>query len=38
MLTEVVLESLRGSRFTPVSYRGRPQAIQYLFTFNFKLP
>jgi protein TonB len=37
MLTEIVLESLRTSRFTPVSYQGRPQAIQYLFTFNFKL-
>jgi protein TonB len=38
MLTEVVLASLRASRFTPVHYRGVPQAIQYLFTFNFKLP
>jgi periplasmic protein TonB len=38
MLTEIVLGSLRASRFTPVHYRGRPQAIQYLFTFNFKLP
>jgi len=37
MLTELVLESLRTSRFTPVNYRGQPQAIQYLFTFNFKL-
>ena len=38
MLTDVVLASLRTSRFTPVVYRGLPQAIQYLFTFNFKLP
>jgi protein TonB len=38
MLTDVVLASLRTSRFTPVHYRGVPQAIQYLFTFNFKLP
>jgi len=38
MLTEVVLASLQASRFTPVHYRGSPQAIQYLFTFNFKLP
>jgi periplasmic protein TonB len=38
MLTEVVLASLGSSRFTPVHYRGVPQAIQYLFTFNFKLP
>jgi protein TonB len=38
MLTDVVLASLRASRFTPVHYRGVPQAIQYLFTFNFKLP
>ena len=30
--------ALRTSRFTPVHYRGKPQAIQYLFTFNFKLP
>jgi protein TonB len=37
MLTEIVLDSLRASRFTPVHYQGRPQAIQYLFTFNFKL-
>jgi periplasmic protein TonB len=37
MLTEVVLASLSTSRFTPVHYRGVPQAIQYLFTFNFKL-
>ncbi|HWO09579.1 MAG TPA: TonB family protein [Polyangiaceae bacterium] len=38
MLTDLVLASLRASRFTPVQYRGLPQAIQYLFTFNFKLP
>ncbi len=38
MLTERVLASLQSSRFTPVTYRGQPQAIQYLFTFNFKLP
>lgn len=38
MLTDVVLASLRTSRFSPVIYRGVPQAIQYLFTFNFKLP
>jgi protein TonB len=38
MLTDVVLASLRSSRFTPVHYRGVAQAIQYLFTFNFKLP
>ena len=38
MLTDVVLASLRTSRFSPVIYRGLPQAIQYLFTFNFKLP
>jgi len=37
MLTELVLASLQSSRFTPVHYRGVPQAIQYLFTFNFKL-
>jgi periplasmic protein TonB len=38
MLTDVVLASLRASRFTPVNYRGVPTPIQYLFTFNFKLP
>ena len=37
MLTELVLASLQTSRYTPVYYRGVPQAIQYLFTFNFKL-
>ncbi len=38
MLTEGTLETLRRSRFTPVSYQGRAVPVQYLFTFNFKLP
>jgi periplasmic protein TonB len=38
MLDQITLESLRKSRFTPVMYQGRPEAVQYLFTFNFKLP
>jgi hypothetical protein len=37
-LTNLVLDALRTSRFTPVHYRGEPRAIQYLFTFNFELP
>jgi protein TonB len=38
MLTEIVLENLKKSRFQPVTYQGHPQAIRYLFTYNFKLP
>jgi TonB family protein len=38
MLSELVLAALRTSRFEPAHYQGRAQAIQYLFTFNFKLP
>jgi len=38
LLTELVLAALRETRFRPVEYLGRPQAIQYLFTYNFKLP
>ena len=38
ILQDIVLESLRQSRFTPVSYQGHPEAVQYVFTFNFKLP
>lgn len=37
MLTELVLASLQASRFTPVHYRGVPQAVNYIFPFNFKL-
>jgi protein TonB len=37
MLTELVLASLQSSRFTPVHYRGVPQAVNYIFPFNFKL-
>jgi periplasmic protein TonB len=38
MLDQVVLDTLRRSRFTPVNFQGRAVAVQYLFTFNFKLP
>jgi protein TonB len=38
MLDQVVLDSLRQSRFTPVNYQGHAVSVQYLFTFNFKLP
>lgn len=38
LLTEVVLGALRETHFRPVEYLGRAQAIQYLFTYNFKLP
>jgi protein TonB len=38
MLDQTVLTALTQSRFTPVVYQGRPVAVQYLFTFNFKLP
>lgn len=37
MLTELVLASLQSSRFTPVHYQGHPQAVNYIFPFNFKL-
>ena len=38
MLQEIVLANLTQSRYTPVTYQGRPETVQYLFTFNFKLP
>lgn len=38
MLDAIALESLQKSRFTPVMFQGHPTAVQYLFTFNFKLP
>ena len=38
ILQDIVLETLRQSRYTPVTYQGHPEAVQYLFTFNFKLP
>jgi protein TonB len=38
LLTEIVLAALRDMHFRPVEYLGHPQAIQYLFTYNFKLP
>ena len=38
MLDEITLAALRSSRFTPITYRGKPESVEYLFTFNFKLP
>jgi periplasmic protein TonB len=38
MLDKIAIDALRASRFTPVTYQGRAEAVQYLFTFNFKLP
>lgn len=38
MLDKLTVEALQSSRFTPVLYQGRPETVQYLFTFNFKLP
>jgi len=38
LLTDIVLERLRESRFEPVTYQGRPQSIRYVFTYNFELP
>jgi protein TonB len=38
MLDKITVDALLNSRFTPVLYQGRPEAVQYLFTFNFKLP
>jgi len=37
-LDAIAVDALRQSRFTPVMYRGQPASVQYLFTFNFKLP
>jgi protein TonB len=37
-LDAIAVDALRRSRFTPVMYRGQPASVQYLFTFNFKLP
>jgi protein TonB len=38
MLDTISVSALLASRFTPVTYQGRAEAVQYLFTFNFKLP
>jgi protein TonB len=37
-LEAITLDALRTSRFMPVMFQGRAMAVQYLFTFNFKLP
>lgn len=38
MLDKITVDALTASRFSPVTYQGRPVSVQYLFTFNFKLP
>jgi len=38
LLDSTVLASLQHSRFQPVTFQGRPQAIRYVFSYNFKLP
>lgn len=38
ILNEIVLSRLHANRYTPVMFQGRPQAVQYLLPFNFKLP
>jgi periplasmic protein TonB len=38
ILNEIVLSTLRTNRYTPVMFQGRPQAVQYVQPFNFKLP
>jgi protein TonB len=38
ILQDIVLETLSHSRYTPVTYQGHPASVQYVFTFNFKLP
>lgn len=38
MLDDISVAALLASRFSPVTYQGRAEAVQYLFTFNFKLP
>jgi hypothetical protein len=34
----MALGALRESRYSPVTFQGHPEAVQYLFTFNFRLP
>lgn len=37
-LDRAAVRSLEASRFTPVTFQGRPTAVSYLFTFDFRLP
>jgi TonB family protein len=36
-LDQVVLEAVAASRYTPVTFLGRPVEIEYVFDFHFKL-
>jgi periplasmic protein TonB len=38
MLDEIVLDTLRQARYSPATFQGSPISVQYLLTFNFKLP
>jgi protein TonB len=38
ILEKIVLDWLRSNRYAPATYQGRPVAVQYVLTFNFKLP
>lgn len=38
MLEQIVLDWLRNNRYAPATYQGRAVAVQYVLTFNFKLP
>jgi len=37
-LDGAAVRALEASRFTPVTFQGRPTAVTYLFTFDFRLP
>jgi protein TonB len=37
-LDRAAVRALEASRFTPVTFQGRPAAVTYLFTFDFRLP
>jgi protein TonB len=38
MLDEIVLGTLSRARYAPATFQGSPVSVQYLLTFNFKLP
>jgi periplasmic protein TonB len=37
-LDEAVLETLAAQRYTPLTFQGKATAVEYTFTFTFKLP
>jgi len=37
-MDQTVLEWLAGSKYSPVTFQGRPTQVSYTFNFNFKLP